>query len=100
MNILSGEIGKLSLNGEQVGGFKYWTAVINKKNPSTHVIASQYWMFKKVDTDKLEAEFYTETRDKPKLIYKREVTVKIPDCELDKMITSPIEMDLGSFSWL
>ena len=29
MKSMTGEVGKLSLNGEQIGGFKYWTAVMS-----------------------------------------------------------------------
>lgn len=99
MKAMTGEIGKLSLNGEQVGGFKYWTAIIKLNPLHSRVIASKFWMLKKVDTNKLKAEFYTEINGKLKLIREGEVTVNLPEYELDKMITQPIELDIGDFDW-
>jgi len=96
MNILSGEIGKLSFNGEQVGGFQYWTAMFNKDTKETKVIASKYWKFKDCPKE-LDAEFYSLV-DKLKLIHKTKVKVNL-DCHLDKMTIKPLELDCGVYDW-
>jgi len=97
---MTGEVGKLSLNGEQVGGFKYWTVVMRGKPPQTTVIASQFWMFEKVDSDRLVAEFYSLIEGKYELIHTKEATIILPHHEMDKMTTVRLEMDLGGFDWL
>lgn len=102
MRRMTGEIGKLSLKGEQIGGFKYWTAIVQKKPPYTRVIASKFWMFNKPDTDKLTASFYYDTGDDLKQVLEKEVTVKLPEqFELGKMIISPLTMVFeDGFNWL
>jgi hypothetical protein len=99
MNILSGEIGKLSFNGEQVGGFKYWTAMYNKTTGETKVKASKFWKLKDCPNE-LEAEFYADTGDTLKLVRKLNVKVTFPECKLNAMITSPLEINLGVYDWL
>ena len=100
MKAMTGEIGKLSFNGEQVGGFKYWTAIVKINPLHSHVIASQFWMLKKVDTDHLKAEFYTEVSDSLKLVHSEDVIINLPEHELDKMITKPLRIDFErSFDW-
>lgn len=99
MNILSGEIGKLSFKGEQVGGFKYWTAVYNKDTGETKVKVSKYWKLKDCPQE-LEAEFYADTGDTLKLIHKLNVKVNFPECPLNKMITQPLTLDCGKYDWL
>ena len=84
----------------EVGGFKYWTAVMRGKPPHTKVVASQFWMFKEVDSNKLIAEFYSLVEGKYKLIHTREVTITFPPHETDKMTTTRLEMALGDFDWL
>lgn len=98
MKKMTGEIGTLFLDDKQVGGFKYWTAVINPGR--SHVIASQFWMLKKVETDKLKAKFYAEVDSGLKLIREEDAIVNLPDCELDKTIVSPLRIDfVDSFDW-
>lgn len=101
MKPMTGEIGKLSTDGEQVGGFKYWTAIQNRDSLQTIVRASRFWLLKAVKTDKFQAEFYSHNPDdKLKLVYSTDVTVQLPSYEIDKMQSKAIEMDLGVFDWL
>lgn len=101
MKPMTGEIGKLSLNGEQVGGFKYWTAIENRDTLQTRVIASKFWFLKEVDTHQLQAEFYSHAPDgNLKLVYSTDVTADFPEYELDTMMSQKIEMNLGTFDWL
>lgn len=102
---MTGEIGTFSIDGEQVGGFKYWTASHNRNTGQTRVIASQFWLFEK-PTPELTADFYYEEDEQLKPIYTRKVKVDFPndvdspDFEFNKKITEVIEMDLGRFDWL
>lgn len=100
MKSMVGELGKLSLNNEQVGGFKYWTAIQNKADMNTTIVASQFWMLKEVKIKKLQADFYMNFKDRPKLIHSREVVAEIPAHELDTMTTSPLKMYIENFNWL
>lgn len=100
MKPMTGEIGQLSLNGEQVGGFKYWTAIQNRRTLETRVIASKFWLFKEVNSNKLQADFYShEPNDKLELVYSAGVTIDFPEYILDKTISHSIEMNLGMFDW-
>ncbi len=101
MKPMTGEIGKLSLDGEQVGGFKYWTAIQNRKTLETRVIASKFWLFKEVNGDKLRADFYSHVpNDKLELVYSADVSIDFPEHTLNKTISYPIEMNLGTFDWV
>lgn len=98
---MTGEIGKLSINGEQVGGFKYWTAIQNRDSLQTIVRASKFWLLREIYTDKFQADFYSHNPDdKLKLVYSSDVSVNFPPYELDKMTDGIIEMNLGTFDWL
>lgn len=98
MKAMTGEIGKLSQNGEQIGGFKYWT-VLKYKNPSkTKVVAQKFWFFKNV-TGEVQAEFYSQLSNKLKLIYTRPVTFIAPEYKLNQMTTELLLIDLGDFDW-
>ncbi len=101
MKPMTGEIGKLSLDGEQVGGFKYWTTIQNRNSLQTKVIASKFWLLKEVKTNKLQADFYSRTfGGELELIYSASVTINFPEYEIDKMMHKSIEMDLGIFDWV
>ena len=101
MKPMTGEIGKLSLSGKQVGGFKYWTAIQNRDSLQTHVIAPRFWMLQEISTNKLEADFYSHNfNDKLELVYSANVTVSLPKYEVGKMMSKRIDMDLGTFDWL
>ena len=102
MRRMTGEIGKLSLNGEQIGGFKYWTAMVQKKPPYTRVVASKFWIFKKPETNNITAGFFYDTGDDLKQVLEKEVTIKLPEkYELGTMMVSPLEMVFeDSFNWL
>ncbi len=100
MKPMTGEIGKLSIDGEQVGGFKYWTAIQNRNSLQTLVRASKFWLLKEVNTDKFQADFYSHNPDgNLKLVYSTPVTLTLPEYEIDKMMSSVIEMNLGKFDW-
>mgnify|MGYP001584765003 CR=1 FL=1 len=101
MKPMTGEIGKLSLNDEQVGGFKYWTAIQNRNSLQTIVRASKFWMLKKADTTRFQADFYSHNPNgNLNLVYSTAVTIELPDYEIDKMQAKAIEMNLGVFDWL
>jgi hypothetical protein len=97
MKLMTGEIGKLELNGEQVGGFKYWTAIQNRDTNETKVIASKFWTLRKLDNGKYTAEFYSRVEDKLELIYKAPVEIEFPEHEVNKTMTKQITLDLGKF---
>ncbi len=100
MKPMTGEIGKLSLNGEQVGGFKYWTAIQNRRTLETRVIASRFWLLKEFNGNKLRADFYSHVpNDKLELVYSADVTIDFPEYDINKMMLNSIEMKLGVFDW-
>ena len=99
---MTGEIGKLTLDGKQVGGFRNWTAFVQIKPPiKSWVIASGFWMLEKVNTNKLHADFYAEDNGELQLIKEGEVIVNLPlDYALDTLIVEPIEMTFEQdFDW-
>lgn len=93
MVIMTGEIGKLSVEGRQIGGFKYWTAIVYPDK--TIVNAPLYWFFEQPPR-KLIADFYSDET----LIYSKEVEIEPPDCALNKKINGTLTMSLGEFNWL
>ena len=100
MKPMTGEIGTLSVGDEQVGGFKYWTAIHNRDTGQTQVVASKFWLNKKPDSKKLDASFYFRTDEGLDLAYNTKVTTKFPEYTLEKMTPSKIDMNLGKFDWL
>ena len=99
---MTGEIGKLSLNGEQVGGFRNWTAITKITTPvKSHVIASGFWMLKKATTNKLDAEFYAEDAGVLQLVSRGEVFVNLPpDYAIDTLILKSIKITFEEdFDW-
>ena len=101
MKPMTGEIGKLSLNGEQVGGFKYWTAIQNRNSLQTRVVASKFWLLKEIDTGELKADFYSHNPDgELRHIYSADITTTFPEYEVDKMMSKPISLELGTFNWV
>src|SRR3990167_7442248 len=101
MKPMTGEIGKLSINGNQVGGFKYWTAIQNRNSLQTIVRASRFWLFEKVDTNTFQADFYSHNPDgNLHLVYSVPVTVDLPEYESDKMMSKILTFDLGMFDWM
>lgn len=102
MNRMTGEIGKLILDGKQVGGFRNWTAIVELTSPvHSKVIASGYWMLEKVNTDRLIAKFYAEGAGKLQLIREEEVSINLPpDYALDTLIPEPMKMEFEhDFDW-
>ena len=102
MKPLTGEIGKLTLDGRQVGGIRNWTAFVQIKPPTkSWVIASGYWILEKVNTNKLQAEFYSEGAGVLNLIKEGEVIVNLPpDYALDTLIVEPLTMTFKTdFDW-
>ena len=102
MKTLTGELGKFTLDNEQVGGFKYWTVIISQNPLQTFVKAQIFWMLKTVSTNELNARFCFDSMGKTKIVYEGKVKVKLPDkYELDKYIKQPITMELPEgFDWL
>ena len=102
MKPLTGEIGKLALDGKQVGGFRNWTAFVQIKPPiKSWVIASGFWMLSKTNTDKVMASFFCQDGDTLKLICKREAVVHLPETyPLDKLVIKPTEITFEEdFDW-
>lgn len=102
MQKMTGEIGKLILDGKQVGGIRNWTAFVQIVPPiKSWVVASGWWMLEKVDTNKLKVKFYAEGAGKLQLIREEEAIVNFPpDYALDTLITEPIEIKFGyDFDW-
>ncbi len=100
MKPMTGEIGKLSLNGEQVGGFKYWTAIRNRTTGQTRVRASRFWLLREVEANTFNAEFYVNTNEGLECVYSTEVTAALPQSTVNKMVDKVIEMNLGTFDWV
>jgi hypothetical protein len=97
MKKMVGEIGSLKQNDEQVGGFKHWTVVYNP--PHSKVVCSQYWFFRKVEGT-LRGEFYADNEQGLKLIREEDCFLTFPGCELDTLITNPLEINfLKEFDW-
>jgi len=98
---MTGEIGKFVLHGEQVGGFRNWTALVQTVPPiRSRVIASGFWMFRKVNIDRMIAFFYSG-EPSFELVLEKEATIKLPDdYPLDRLVISPIEMTFDDdFDW-
>jgi len=102
MKPMTGDIGKLTLDGKQVGGFRNWTVFIHLKPPiKSRVVASGWWMLEKVNTNKLVANFYAEDAGKLQLIREGEVIINLPpDYALDTLIVEPVEITFEEdFDW-
>lgn len=97
---MTGEIGTISLNGEQVGGFKYWTALQNKDTGQSRVIASKYQLLKQVSSGEFNFKFYSRVNDELSLVYSVKGTIQFPDLTVNKTIDKNIEIDLGVFNWV
>ena len=102
MKPMTGEIGKLILDDRQVGGIRNWTVFIQIKPPTkSRVIASGWWMFERVNTNKLTTEFYVEDVGVLRLIREKESIVNLPfEYALDILITEPLELTFEeAFDW-
>jgi len=77
---LTGEIGKLVIDGVQVGGLRGWTVFVETKPPiRSWVTAAGFWMRRIIETDKVEASFYRKTESgELKLVYESMATIKLP----------------------
>ena len=101
MKPMTGEIGKLSANGKQVGGFKYWTAIQNRNSLHTIVNASKFWLFEEGAGNEFLASFYSHNPDgNLRLIYEVDATIDLPEYTPDRMIARTIAIDLGVFDWM
>ena len=97
---LCGEIGKLVVDGEQVGGFRGWTVFVETKPPvCSWVMVAGYWLFKRID-GKVRASFYSG-EDQLELIYESDASIELPDeYPLDKMILDPVKISFErKFDW-
>lgn len=101
MKILTGEIGKLSINGKQVGGFRNWRVVIDRDTRKTDIYTTSYWMLEKPDTN-MTASFYAELNKRLKIVKEGEVILNLPDnYPLGTNIKTPLKMSFKEgTSWL
>jgi len=102
MQPMIGEIGKLVLDGKQVGGFRNWTTFVQIVPPiKSWVIASAFWMEERVSADKVMASFYCEDSGKLKLVCEREATLHLPEeYPLDELVLIPVKMTFEEdFDW-
>jgi hypothetical protein len=96
-----GEIGSLSVNGEQVGGFLDWQIIVQTQGTKpgveavhTKAIASAFWIIDHLPADRhVEAIFYSRDGNKLILINQANVLISsVPPCIADKLIRHPMEM--------
>ena len=99
---LTGEIGKLELNGKEVGGFRGWTVFVHFEPPiHSWVMLTGYWLFKRI-YGPVKALFYSEDdHGNLRLVREYEVTIELPDeYPLDEMILDPVKLSFDKeFDW-
>ena len=89
----SGIIGKLEIDGKQVGGFRDWLidVLVYKDKSKTTAIADSYWMFRKVK--EVVATFYFSLDGELVVANQSLVTLQLPnEYALNKRIQAPLEM--------
>lgn len=91
----TGTMGKLVIDGRQVGGFKDWQidVFIRKGKAITRIFAESYWMFERIKT--AEATFYFSSNDALLIANQFPVTLELPESyALNKLIKTPLKMVL------
>ena len=99
---MTGEIGKLVLDGKLIGGLRAWTARVRTQPPiRSRVIADGFWMLETINTDKVMASFYYDNGGKLDLVCQKEAIIHLPaDYPLDKLLLIPIELTFEEdFDW-
>lgn len=99
---LCGEIGKLELDGVEVGGFRGWTVFVHTEPPiHSWVVMTGYWLFQRV-YGKVTASFFGEDDNgNMALVCQREATIELPDeYSLNEMILDPATLTFDEeFDW-
>ena len=98
--MVNGEIGTLSVNGKQIGGFLNWEIkampaglIPGGQRVPTKATASGFWLFEAMpEGGKVEAAFYNRAGNKLALINKADVLAFVPGSETDKLTYQEIEM--------
>ena len=100
---LTGEIGKLVIDGNQVGGLRGWTVFVETKPPiRSWVTAAGFWMRKIIETDKVLASFYRKDESgELKLVCERMATIKLPESyPFDVVVPIVVELTFDEdFDW-
>ena len=98
---MRGEIGTLTQNGRQVGGFLDWNieTLFEKSRglpiPKTLASARSFWMFEDCNEDEFKAVFYVRLDGKLEVAQEVNVAVRFPGHYLlDKHIKAELEMEL------
>lgn len=89
----TGIIGKLEIDGRQVGGFKDWEidVAIRRGNSSTTITAESYWLFERVKT--ATATFYFNLNGELIIANQESVSLDLPEVySLNKLIKAPLKM--------
>jgi len=90
-----GAIGKLEIDGRQVGGFRDWQIDVlfyNRTRAEAIAIAGNYWMFEKVE-GKLLATFYFSINGELIMANQSLVNPELPkQYTLNKLIQAPLKM--------
>ena len=93
----SGTIGKLEIDGKQVGGFRDWridVLVYGGDKSKTTALAESYWMFEKVKT--ATATFYFSLEGDLVIANQHLVNLELPEnYALNKLIQAPLRMVLN-----
>jgi len=99
MKPMTGELGVLYQDNEQVGWIKYWTAIYNRDTHETIIRASQYKFLQDVDKGEFDIEFYVKANDELESVHKAKATISLPARIPGKVYNRVIELNLGAFEW-
>ena len=103
MRPLTGPVGKLTIDGEQVGGFRGWTTFVHIKPPIySWVVAAGYWIDKVTKSKEATAEFYYEDDEgNLKVLYESKVHLDLPETyPVGRMILDQLKISFkDNFDW-
>jgi hypothetical protein len=100
---MTGELGVLKQNGEQIAGFTSWEINLRIKPLNTtgwqknkvdtcKASADKYWLCAIPSGSKYQADFYQATHSKLVLVNSHEVVCTLPEASVNKLMNTPIEM--------
>ncbi len=102
---MNGELGVLSIQDKQVGGFLDWQMDIDIREVSAsshrqYVVqkwkakARKFWILEIPETDVMEAVFYTLFHGELLAVSKNKVRIKLPkNYKLDEIMEAPLVME-------
>ena len=101
--MLTGQLGTLSKDGRQMGGFLDWriSATLDTtrqtrwkayKERGWRAKASRFWILEKLEGDEFYAIFYQRIRDKLAIVSQLDVKVKVPNAPLNTIALGNLEM--------